>query len=40
MTADTIALLFVLLVVGVALGNLLGEFIFRLLNPDMGESDE
>lgn len=39
MTADTIALLFVLLVVGVALGNLLGEFIFRFLNPDL-EDDE
>jgi hypothetical protein len=36
MTADTIALLFVLLVLGVALGNLLGEFLFRLMNPDDG----
>lgn len=36
MTADTIALLFVLLVVGVALGNLLGEFIFHLLHQDDG----
>lgn len=39
MTADTIALLFVLLVLGVACGNLLGEFIFRFLNPDDGDDE-
>lgn len=40
MTSEIIVLLFILLVLGVALGNLLGEFIFRVLNPYDDEGDE
>lgn len=36
MSADTIAILFVVLVLAVALGNLLGEFIFHVLHQDDG----
>lgn len=37
MSAAEVAALFVLLAISVAAGNLLGEFIFRYLNPDDDE---
>ncbi len=36
LTGEVIVGLFLLLMVGVAAGNLLGEFLFRLMNPDDG----
>jgi len=36
LTGEVIVGLFLLLMVGVASGNLLGEFLFRLMNPDDG----
>ena len=37
LTSEVIVGLFLLIVVGVACGNLLGEFMFRFLNPDEGD---
>ena len=39
MSADTLAILFVVLVIAVALGNLLGEFIFHVLHQDDGDDE-